>query len=57
MMEISGQLGIASLSDPSYLYNEHMNIFFGGIQCMVLIVVVFISIFKPWKKRKAKSPS
>jgi uncharacterized membrane protein len=57
MMEISGQLGMSSLSDPSYLYNQQMNFVFGGIQCAVLIIVVFISIFKPWKKKKTKGPS
>ena len=51
MMEISGRLGISALSDPSYLYNQQMNLIFGALQCLVLMVTVFISIFKPWKKK------
>ncbi len=54
MMEISGKLGLAALSDQAYLYNERMNIIFGALQGLVLIVTVFISIFKPWKSKKAK---
>ncbi len=50
MMEISEKLGMASLTDQAYLYNQKMNLFFGGIQCLILMVTVFISIFKPWKK-------
>ena len=53
MMEISGILGISSLSDPEYLYNQKMNLIFGATQVLVLVVTVFISIFKPWKRRKA----
>jgi len=54
MMEISGKLGMASLNDQSYLFSQKMNVIFGGIQCIVLIITVFISIFKPWKKKKEK---
>ena len=52
MMEISGKIGISSLSDPAYLYNQKMNLVFGAIQVLVLIITVFISIFKPWKSGK-----
>lgn len=52
MMEISGKIGISSLSDPAYLYNQKMNLVFGAIQVLVLVVTVFISIFKPWKSGK-----
>ncbi len=52
MMEISGRLGISSLSDQAYLYNEKMNVIFGSIQVLILILTVFISTFKPWKSRK-----
>lgn len=54
MMEISGKLGMASLSNPGYLYNEKMNLIFGAIQILLLIVTVFISVFKPWKSRNTK---
>ena len=52
MMEISGKSGLAALGDASYLYNQRMNLLCGALQCMILMVTVFISIFKPWKKRK-----
>lgn len=51
MMNISSQLGIASLEDPAYLYNQRMNIIFGALQVLLLLVTVFISIFKPWKRK------
>jgi uncharacterized membrane protein len=52
MMEISGELGMESLTNPDYLYNQKMNLIFGAAQCLILMITVFISIFKPWKKRK-----
>jgi uncharacterized membrane protein len=52
MMEISGKIGISSLSDPAYLYNQKMNLVFGALQVLVLMITVFISIFKPWKSGK-----
>jgi len=52
MMEISGKLGLSSLSDPAYLYHQKMNLVFGVLQVLALMVTVFISIFKPWKSKK-----
>jgi uncharacterized membrane protein len=57
MMEISGKLGISSLSNTDYLYNEKMNLIFGASQILVLVITVFISIFKPWKSTKARKGS
>lgn len=54
MMDISGKLGMTSLSNSEYLYNEKMNLIFGTIQVLVLTITIFISIFKPWKSRRAK---
>ena len=51
MMEISGSLGISAFTDPEYRYNEKMNLVFGALQCLLLIVTIFISIFKPWKSK------
>jgi hypothetical protein len=31
-----------------------MNLIFGTIQVLVLMITVFISIFKPWKLKKDK---
>lgn len=52
MMEISGKIGIASLTDSTYLYNQQMNLIFGTLQVLVLIITVFVSILKPWKSKK-----
>jgi uncharacterized membrane protein len=57
MMEISGKLGISSLGDGEYLYNQRMNLIFGSLQCLLLMTTVFISVFKPWKKKKSKVQS
>ena len=51
MMNISSQLGIASLEDPAYLYNQRMNIIFGALQVLLLLITLFVSIFKPWKRK------
>ncbi len=57
MMEISGKLGMTSLSDQAYLYNQKMNLIFGTIQVLLLMVTIFISIFKPWRTKKVKNKS
>jgi hypothetical protein len=54
MMEISGRLGISALTNQAYLYNQKMNLIFGGLQCVLLMCTIFISVLKPWKKKKAK---
>lgn len=51
MMEISGNMGLSALGDHSYLYNQKMNLVFGSVQCLVLLITLFISIFKPWKRK------
>jgi uncharacterized membrane protein len=53
MMDISGKIGIASLSDPAYIYNQQMNLMFGTVQVVVLIITIFVSILKPWKSKKS----
>jgi hypothetical protein len=57
MLEISGKLGISALSDQTYLYSERMNFIFGTVQCFLLIFTLFISVFKPWKKKKVPADS
>jgi uncharacterized membrane protein len=52
MMEISGRLGIAALNDQAYIYNERMNLMFGMVQCFLLLFTLFVSVLKPWKKKK-----
>ncbi|MDC0336445.1 hypothetical protein OAN24_06100 [Pseudodesulfovibrio sp.] len=54
MMEISGELGSTALADPAYLYNQRMNLIWGTVQVTLLMITVFVSIFKPWKNRGKK---
>ncbi|NDV21010.1 hypothetical protein GO013_16485 [Pseudodesulfovibrio sp. JC047] len=55
MMNLSGQLGLAALTDAAYLQYEFLHAFFGTVQALVLVGLLFISIFKPWKNiRKQK---
>jgi len=52
MMEISGRLGILSLTDETYLQTQRMNIIGGFFQCALLLCLMFISVFKPWAGKK-----
>jgi len=54
MMDISGRIGIASLHDTAYLWNQRMNLLFGSLQVTLLVATLFISIFKPWKSVKGQ---
>ena len=51
MMTLSGSLGLSALSDAAYLYSQRMNFIFGVGQSVLLMITVFVSVFKPWKKR------
>lgn len=55
MMAISGQLGMKAVTDVAYVYNEQMNFTWGLVQVSILMVTVFVSIFKPWKNIWKKS--
>ncbi|MGD9161213.1 MAG: DUF2269 family protein [Desulfobacteraceae bacterium] len=52
MMELSGKLGMGSFNDTEYLYNQKMHVIFGVVQVLALIITIFISVFKPWKKKR-----
>lgn len=56
MMQISGDLGLEALKNADYLYNQRMNLWFGALQCFILILTVWISVFKPWRYSTAKQP-
>lgn len=43
--------GVTAMTDQAYLYNEKMNLIFGTLQCMVLLCTVFVSVFKPRRKK------
>ena len=49
---ISKTQGLGALSNPAYLNNHHMVLFWGTFQLLTLVFAVFISTLKPWKKRK-----
>lgn len=55
MMEISGKTGLAALHNPEYLYNQYMNLTFGTLQVLVLMVTIFVSVMKPWRTKKRHS--
>ena len=48
---ISGNLGLAALSDPVYVHGKMMNSWWGPVQVLTLIAAAFISVLKPWKKK------
>ena len=52
MPPISGALGLEALKDPAYIHAKTMNSWFGPVQVCTLIFAVFISVLKPWKKKR-----
>ncbi len=44
-----------SLQNQNYLYFRDMSNYFGSAQAFLLIVVIFISVFKPWGVKKKES--
>lgn len=51
MLRISEQIGIKAVDDPDYLYSQRMNLICGIIQTSILIATVWVSVFKPWKRK------
>ncbi|SHK46865.1 DUF2269 family protein [Desulforamulus aeronauticus] len=52
MEAISKVERLLSLQNVTYLHYAKMNIYFGTLQALILILAVFISVFKPWGKKK-----
>ena len=52
LVPISKGGGLAALSDQTYLHNQQMILIWGTFQLCTLIFAIFISILKPWRKRK-----
>ena len=48
---LAKELGLKALTDPVYYHNQSMNAAFGPVQVATLVIAVFISVLKPWKKR------
>ncbi len=51
-VHIAKDLGMEALTDPQYLSNRNNSIMFGTLQACTVIFSVFISVLKPWKKKK-----
>lgn len=51
---ISSAERVMALQNQTYLYFKEMSNYFGSIQTLLLIAVVFISVLKPWGKRNPK---
>jgi hypothetical protein len=51
MVETSKKLGGDALSDPAYLSAMYSNFWFGILQVSLLIFMMFISVFKPWRAK------
>jgi len=52
---IADKLRGEAFTNPQFLYNQQMNAIFGILQVTLLLVVIWISVFKPWKQRKANT--
>ncbi|SRR6056297_525283 len=52
---IAARLRDTAFTDPQFLYNQQMNSIFGIIQLSLLLVMVWISVFKPWKSKRQTS--
>lgn len=50
LLEMSREMGIAALQNPIFLQTQLLQRYGGVAQIAVLLLLVGISIFKPWKK-------
>lgn len=51
MPPISAELGMSALQDPAYIHNKTMGLSFGLVQVGSLVLALFLSTLKPWKKK------
>ena len=52
---IADRLRDAALTDPVFLENIRMTQVWGTLQTSLLLVVIVISVQKPWKKKKSRA--
>ena len=52
LAHISKDKGLAAFSDPTFVHNQKMLLVFGTFQAATLVVAVFLTALKPWKKKK-----
>jgi len=50
MLEMSGKTHDNSLTDTNYLWIKGKHVLLSAVQVAVLIFMVYLSVFKPWKK-------
>ena len=55
MTAISAKEYASALTDPIYLYDEKMNMTWGSIQFAINLILIIISVLKPWKRLKIVS--
>jgi hypothetical protein len=54
LVRISGERGLTSFQDPVFLHNRSMLFVFGTFQALTIIFAFFVSVLKPWGKKKAR---
>jgi len=52
---ISDTLRIDALADPIYVSSKNLNQIFGIAQTVIILFLVFVSVIKPWRKKKAEN--
>jgi hypothetical protein len=57
LVSIAKLEGLKALTNPEYIQNKMLLSFWVTFQNCTIIFAVFISIFKPWKKRKTQIKS
>ncbi|MDR1656370.1 MAG: hypothetical protein LBT47_02285 [Deltaproteobacteria bacterium] len=51
---ISISQGLAALTDPQYVANRLGNLRGGVVQVVLIVFMLYISVFKPWRSRSIK---
>jgi uncharacterized membrane protein len=51
LAHISKVQGLAALSDPTFVHNRLMLMVFGTFQAITLIIAIFLTTLRPWKKK------
>ena len=55
MVAIVHTEGMAALANVDYLHNKEMFLCFGSFQMLTILFALYLSVHKPWKKRKAEA--
>ena len=58
MTALADSLRLAALTNEAYLHARLMNTVFGSMQASILAATIFVSVFRPWgKKRRNEKPA